>query len=152
MHTRVAFNTSVISPEDDDLAALHDALRVLEDAPDDTVLLGTGNGANVNLPASAVQAIRQVINVMAHDTVIVISEVGKHLTFNQVAGLLNLPISHVSRILDNDELAVVHVDGIPLVAIDDLLAFIRARSTQREEALNELTRLSEELGLYDLEE
>jgi hypothetical protein len=152
MQARLAVDHNLISPDADELSALRDALRILQDLPDDLVQLDVPHGTSVQIPVSAVHAMRHVIDVLANGSAVAITQVGRRLTLGQVATLLNLPLSHVTRIIDNGELAVSHDAGIPGVALDNLLTFVNARAAQRREALNELTRLSEELGLYDLEE
>jgi excisionase family DNA binding protein len=152
MHARIAIDRNLISPEEDELTALLDILRILEDVPDELVHIDVLNGTSVRLPASAVHALRHIIDAMAHDAPVAVTQVGRRLMLSQVAELLNLPLSHVTRIVDSGELPAIRDDGVTSVAFDDLLAFIHARAVQRRDALNELTRLSEELGLYDLEE
>jgi hypothetical protein len=148
MHTRVSADQDLISPDADEFMMLRDVFNILQDVSDDTVRLEVPSGKSVMLPQSAMLAMRQVVDVLAHNKAVLITEVRRHLTLDQVAGLLKLPLTHVTRIVDNGELVVTLEHGIPSVTLADLLAFIDARARQRSNALCELTQLSQKMGFY----
>ncbi len=77
------------------------------------------------------------------------SEAVKHeLTIQQAANVLNVPEQFLVQLVADGILTARNVDGHPRLKADDVLAYKARRQAERLEKLNELTRMSEEMGGY----
>ena len=105
-------------------------------------------GEAVALPESVFHVLERVAEVLARGDAITIVPVGKELTTQQAADLLNISRQYLVRLLDEQKLAFSRTGKHRRLRIEDVLAFKRRRDRGREAALDELTALSEELGGY----
>jgi hypothetical protein len=65
--------------------------------------------------------------------------------------LLGFPIHYLTKVVDAGELLTTTENGVTLLQLDDVLAYRQEFRRQRREALSELARLSQEMGLDDLD-
>lgn len=148
MVSQTTFKLEPIIPADDDAGALRDAACSLAAATDDAVTLVLPDGLSVKLPASAVAALRLIVEAMSNNNAVAITPVDKRLTPRQAALMLNVRDDYFESLLTNGEIPFTATDEIRLVALEDLLAYKRERDATRREALREMTRLSQEMGFY----
>ncbi len=73
----------------------------------------------------------------------------RYLTFEQASVLLNVPHEYFIKLVRQGTFPAVFWNGSLHVITQDVLDYKATRDTDRHEALNELTRISQELGLYD---
>jgi excisionase family DNA binding protein len=69
------------------------------------------------------------------------------VTTQQAADLLNVSRPHVVSLLDKGEMAHRKVGARRRLRLEDVLAYRRASYQRSRQAVNELTRLTQELGL-----
>ncbi|MCY3832640.1 MAG: excisionase family DNA-binding protein [Chloroflexi bacterium] len=72
------------------------------------------------------------------------------LTDLEAADVLNVSRSFLIKLLENDEISHSRIRSLYRVRMDDLMAYKVERDKRADEALDEMVRISEELGLYDL--
>ena len=72
------------------------------------------------------------------------------LTDLEAADLLNVSRSFLIKLLENGEIPHGKIRSLYRVRMDDLMAYRVERDKRANEALDEMVRISEELGLYDL--
>lgn len=106
-------------------------------------------GERISLPPSVFHVLERVIEVLARGDAITVVPVGKQLTTQQAADLLNVSRQYLVRLLDEDRLPYTRTGKHRRLRIEDVLAFKEKRDQERGAALDELTQLSEELGGYD---
>lgn len=113
------------------------------------VLQGPG-GERLLIPESAYFVFRRVAEVLARGDAVTVVPVGKQLTTQQAADLLNVSRQYLIRLLDEGKIPQQPKTGKHRrVAIEDVLAFKERRDRESAEALQELTALSQEFGGYD---
>jgi excisionase family DNA binding protein len=99
----------------------------------------------VEVPASAFDALKFVVEAMAQGQTIVLMPRGRVLTTQQAADLLHMSRPHLIKLCDEGKLPFERVGSHRRLTIDDVLAFRDHRAEERREHLRELTRVSQEI-------
>ena len=106
------------------------------------------NRESIVIPESVFFVLERVAEVLARGDAITIVPVGKELTTQQAADLLNVSRQYLVRLLEANEIPYTKVGKHRRLRIEDVLAFKAKRDEDRRVRLDELTRLSEDLGGY----
>lgn len=106
-------------------------------------------GETISIPESMFYVLERVAAVMARGDSISVVPVGQELTTQQAADMLNVSRQYLVRLLNDGRIPYTKTGTHRRVQIEDVLAFKKQRDRERRAGLNELTRLSEELGGYD---
>ena len=123
---------------------LRDHLDAMFSGPWRPYLLGP-DGERLALPDSALEALRVIIEAMAHGRSITLVPHDKELTSQEAADMLHVSRPHLIKLLDRGELPCHRVGTHRRIRIEDVLAYRDRRDAEREAALSDLARLSEEL-------
>lgn len=91
----------------------------------------------------------RILEVLAHGDAVTIVPVTQTLTTQQAANLLNVSRQYLVRLLDDGAIPHTKTGRHRRILLDDILTYKRQRQRQRETSLQELTKLSEELGGYE---
>jgi excisionase family DNA binding protein len=70
------------------------------------------------------------------------------LTTSEAAELLNVSRRYLCRLLDRGDIPFVRVGKHRRIRVEDLMRYRERRDAARREKLLEITRISQELGLY----
>lgn len=100
------------------------------------------------VPDSALQALRQLIHHLASGRAVTLVPVGRELTTQEAADILNVSRPHLIKLLEQGDIPFARTGTHRRIQLSDLMAYKRRRDTQRHEALSRLTQMSQELGLY----
>ena len=106
-------------------------------------------GETLTLPPSAERALLQVLEEMGRGRAIAVTTVGAELSTQQAADILNVSRPYVAKLVDNGALPAHKVGPQRRLLLSDVLAYKKATYIKQLRAMDELTALSEELGLYD---
>jgi excisionase family DNA binding protein len=128
----------------DRLTAVREEIDALLQQQPPYVVVGA-DGHHIELPASALEAVRMVVEAMSHGESVTVIPHDKHLTSQEAAGILSVSRPHLIKLLDRGELPFHRVGTHRRIKIEDVLAYRERRDAERRAALAELTRLSEEL-------
>ena len=112
------------------------------------VLIGPG-GETIKLPASAFRVLKDVISQLARGNAVSIAPVHMELTTQEAANILNMSRQYLVQLLERGEIAFHKTGTHRRIRFGDLMAYKEQRDNERRAGLRRLTRLSEELGLYD---
>jgi excisionase family DNA binding protein len=136
--------------ETTDLEVLRDRIEDIYRREGKALLIGPDvDEAPVEVPASAFDALKFVVEAMAEGQTIVLMPHGRVLTTQEAADLLHVSRPHVVKLCDEGKLPYERVGNRRRITIDDVLAFREARAQERREHLRELTRLSQQMeGSY----
>lgn len=110
-------------------------------------LLGPG-GERIEIPESVFFVLERVAEVLAAGDSITVVPVGKELTTQQAANLLNVSRQYLVRLLDQGAIPFRRTGKHRRLRIEDVLTYRERRDRERAAALDELTELSEEAGGY----
>jgi hypothetical protein len=145
-----------VADEDDIFTATEDEFEALSQLA--AAVDGSGAHANAELrldpeaqpievPASLLPLISRAAREMAGGGSFAIIEADSELTIDEAAELLGEAPETVSKLVGGGEIPHRVVDERRL-RLRDVLRYRRRRNSGRREALDELTRLSEDYGLY----
>jgi len=126
------------------LSALREQIDAVFSGPQAPYLLGPG-GERIELPDSAVEALRLAIEMLARGQSIRLVPHDTEVTSQEAADMLSVSRPHLIKLLDRGELPFHRVGTHRRIKIEHVLAYRERRDAERDGALSELTRLSEEL-------
>lgn len=108
-----------------------------------------GRLVEISVPPAAVDALGKVLETIGRGHAVRVLADDEELTTNEAAELLHVSRPHLVTMLERGELPFRRVGAHRRVRLADVLALKRREDDLRRAALNELTGLSDALGLYD---
>jgi excisionase family DNA binding protein len=108
-------------------------------------------GEAIALPEAVFYVLERVAEVMARGDSITVVPVGKEITTQQAADLLNVSRQYLVRLLDEGRIPFRKTGKHRRLRIEDVLTFKDSRDKDRRAGLRELSRLTQEAGGYDAE-
>lgn len=139
-------------PADTELAALKRAAQALRAGATGSPKLVAPTGEKIELSPTLLRVLRRSAEILADDQAVLLDSLGKQISPHQAAELLGFSVTYVTKLLDDGELPFTLLDDFRRLSLDDVLTYRRAFKLRQREALNDMIRLSEELGLYDLDD
>ncbi len=109
------------------------------------------DGTATPIPESVFYVLERVAEVMARGDSITVVPVGKEVTTQQAAGLLNVSRQYLVRLLEDGRIPFRKTGKHRRLRIEDVLAFKEQRDKDRRAGLRELSRVTQALGGYDAE-
>ncbi len=109
------------------------------------------DGEATAIPESVFYVLERVAEVMARGDSITVVPVGKEVTTQQAADLLNFSRQYLVRLLDGGRIPFRKTGKHRRLRIEDVLSFKEQRDKDRRAGLRELSRLTQEFGGYDAE-
>lgn len=113
-------------------------------------LVGPG-GKTLSLPESVFYMLERVAEVMARGDSITIVPVGREVTTQQAADLLNVSRQYFVRLLEGGRIPYHKTGKHRRLRIEDVLAFKAKRDQDRRSGLRELSQMTQQFGGYDSE-
>jgi excisionase family DNA binding protein len=130
-------------------AELAELAKMLGPTPSGPARLVGPHGVEVALPEPVYHLLERIVELLARGLAVTLVPVGKLLTTQQAAGVLNVSRQYLVRLLDANEIPHGKVGKHRRLKIEDVLAYKMRRDADRQSKLAELTRLTEEAGGYD---
>lgn len=118
-------------------------------ASDAVPKLMSAEGEEVQLPDSVARLLRQLVYHLAHDRAVAVVPVNKELSTQEAADILNVSRPYFVKLLEQGEIPFVKVGAHRRIQVSDLVEYQRRRDATRRQALQRLTQMSQELGLYE---
>ncbi len=107
------------------------------------------NGKTIVVPELVFYVLERVAEVMARGDSITIVPVGREVTTQQAADLLNVSRQYLVRLLDDGRIPFRKTGKHRRLRIEDVLEFKEKRDKDRRAGLRELSRMTQEFGGYD---
>jgi excisionase family DNA binding protein len=128
-----------------------DALQQLEAALQQDIpqKMVDAQGKEITIPTTLLSVFQQVVAHIANQKPMLLQPRVETVSISEAANILNCSEMYVKKLLDEGKLPYSGVGDQRCVRMDDLLAFDAQAHVQQREALDELTRMSEDFGLYD---
>lgn len=108
-------------------------------------------GEILPLPESVFYVLERVAEVLARGDSITVVPVGREVTTQQAADLLNVSRQYLVRLLDEGRLPFRKTGKHRRVRIEEVLRFKEHRDKDRRAGLRELSQMTQEMGGYDSE-
>ena len=143
--------TATAIPSDRDVALADRASRKLAAWGDGTgpvpARFGTATAEPIDIPASALQLLKEILDQMAHGNGVALTPLHAELTTRQAADLLQTSRTHLVRLLDEGRIPCRKVGAHRRVRVRDVLDYRREMESRRRKALDALTAVDQDLGL-----
>ena len=122
--------------------------KLIDDNSKSECILMGPNGERISMPETAFYVLKRVIEVMASGDAVTIVPVGKQLTTQQAANILNVSRQYLVKLLDSGRIPYTKTGKHRRLNIEDVLEFKEKRDQERKVNLDELTNMSEAFGGY----
>lgn len=147
-----AIHNVVHLPTKPEIEAAKQSSRMLSkyaDADRVQMTLRANNGAaeDLVLPGQVMQLLLDIVSEMAKGNAISLVPIHHELSTQEAANLLNVSRPHLVSLLEKGELPHRKVGAHRRVLASDVLAYKENLLAQRSQALDELTALSQEMGM-----
>jgi excisionase family DNA binding protein len=110
-------------------------------------LMDTQDSVAIPLPASAVRFFMEILENMAEGRAFTLMPMHAELTTQEAADFLNVSRPHVVKLLEAGDIPFRRVGTHRRILFADLDAYKRRSDTERRKALDDMVKLSQELGL-----
>jgi len=108
-------------------------------------------GESIPLPETIFYVLERVVEVMARGDSITVVPVGREVTTQQAADLLNVSRQYLVRLLDEGRIPFRKTGKHRRLRVEDVLSFKEKRDKDRRAGLRELSQMTQEFGGYDPE-
>jgi excisionase family DNA binding protein len=108
-------------------------------------------GETLAIPESVFYMLERVAEVLARGDSITVVPVGKELTTQQAADILNVSRQYLVRLLDEKRIPFTKTGKHRRLRIEDVLVFKEKRDRDRRAGMRELSQVTQEVGGYDAE-
>ena len=144
MATSALDSVSLPASQEKQVHALHEPLRREGRAR----LIGRGGEPAIDLPDAVYELLLRILDGMQQGKAISIVPVMQDLTTQQAAALLGVSRPFFVKLLESGALPF-HLTGTHRrVYLNDLLAYKEQRDRERREALDQMAKEAEDLGMY----
>lgn len=121
----------------------------IESALDEGVLFSAEYGGEcIALPETIGQLLRELVHHLANGDAVTVVSIDKELTTQEAADILNVSRPYLIRLLEAHAIPYSKIGTHRRLRLHDILAYKVQRDAETRQALAELTRMSEEMGLY----
>lgn len=132
--------------------ALAELQALLSDQDMTGACLVTAGGRRVALPTAAVALLRAAVAQLARGRAVMPLPLEPLLRTQQAADLLGVSRPYLVTLLEGGMIPFTRTGAQRRVALGDVLAYRDRRDRERRQALAQMVREAEDLGLYDRDE
>lgn len=137
-----------ILPEESEKSTISKIGGVLKESKYAKLVSADGK-EEIILPQTVFQVLRQIVHLMMQGRAIFIVPADKEVSTQEAADVLNVSRPFLIKLLEEGKIPFINVGSHRRIRFNDLMDFKKRRDAKREEALEKIARLSQELGLYE---
>jgi excisionase family DNA binding protein len=134
-------------PGERDTELAKTALEILADVQDDLTL--KLEDKTLILPASVLKLLKRSLEPFAKGRAVGIVSYETTISVFETAQILNVSTEFVNKLLESGELPFEEKHSSRKIPLKAVLEYKKRTRARQEEAMRELTQLSQEMGLYD---
>lgn len=145
--------TVALQPNPQDASAAERALERIQAHQEDPVYLRFPEEAEEEddvelvVPSVAIDLLKQILAHLAAGHGVSIVPTGEELTTQQAADLLNVSRPYLIALLESGEIAYRRVGKHRRISTESFLEYLRRDNARRRDAANELSALTQQMGL-----
>ena len=132
-----------------DIETIKQLKNLIANTENNQLQFTTSQGDSITIPQTVTEVFRTVIDLMAQGKGISLIPVADEVTTTQAAEILNISRPYLMKLINNAQIPYHQVGTHKRILLKDLLEYKKLRNAKRQEGLQKLTELSQELGLYD---
>lgn len=107
------------------------------------------NGQEIEAPSVIYFALTEVVKTLNNGDSVTLIPMDKELTTQQAADILNVSRPYFIKLLENGTIKFRKTGTHRKVLMQDLIEYRDKRAENRHSSIEEMSKLSQELGLYD---
>lgn len=107
------------------------------------------NGQEIEVPSVIYFALIEVVKTLNNGDSVTLIPMDKELTTQQAADILNVSRPYFIKLLENGTIKFRKTGTHRKVLMQDLIEYRNKRAENRHASIEEMSELSQELGLYD---
>jgi excisionase family DNA binding protein len=116
----------------------------------DKVVITKTDGQSIEMPNMITPVLYEIINILSKGGAMTIVPMGRELTTQQAADILNVSRPYlVNKLLKTGKIPYTKVGTHRKILMKDLMEYKEEAKKNRDKKMAELVKLSQELGLYD---
>ena len=122
-------------------------LSLLKHQPKSLVLMDPESQSQILIPQAVVRLLVETLKQMARGRAVTLLPIHSEVTTQQAADLLNVSRPYFIKLLDEGKLPYKKVGRHRRIGFEDLMRFKHQDDLERDEAFEEMVKLSQEMGL-----
>jgi len=115
----------------------------------DNIKILLSNGNQIEIPYEILSMLKTIVETLNNGGSLTIIPTNKELTTQQAANILNVSRPYFIKLLENREIPFTKVGKHRRIFMQDLIEYKNKRNKMKEEGLDKLAELSQDLELYD---
>ncbi len=143
---------NLIASDDRDSDIIRSIAESLADKDEKTLsILDEERNVKIQLPYALYRVLTDAAHLLANGDSVGLLHYTKDVTTQQAAGILQVSRPYVVKLLEDREIPYYMVGSHRRIKLKDVLEYKQRRDSHRKEKLDELYRISNESGLYDID-
>ena len=122
-------------------------MSLLKHHPESLVLMDPESQSQILIPQAVVRLLVETLKQMARGRAVTLLPIHSEVTTQQAADLLNVSRPYFIKLLDEGKLPFKLVGRHRRIRFEDLMRFKHQDDLERDEAFDEMVRMSQEMGL-----
>lgn len=122
------------------------AVATLGDGP---IAIAGPNGQPITLPPHVAALIREMLQTLASGRDVQLEPTSSEMTPTEAAAYLNVSRPYLVKLLDEGKIPFRMVGSHRRIPTAELITYKRITRARQNQAMDELVRISEDMGLYD---
>ncbi|WEK04276.1 MAG: helix-turn-helix domain-containing protein [Candidatus Devosia phytovorans] len=136
-----------VVPTEQEAEQAAEASRALSRRPKGTLRVRLDDGEELTLPTAAAKLLTHLLTEMSQGNAVTLIPLHAELTTQQAADFLNVSRPHVIRLIEDGRLNHHKVGTHRRIKFGDLEAYQKAANVRRREAMDDLAKEAQELGM-----
>lgn len=138
---------SIVKPNSREAQTAQHLFDSLKGQSNDSASLCLDNDVSLDIPEFALRLLIEIFREVAKGNAVTLIPVHSELTTQQAADILNVSRPYVVKLLENQKIPHIKRGRHRRIRFEDLMSYKEKDDHEREQALDEMVRLSEDLGV-----
>lgn len=147
-------SVNLIEPNDKEFDSIKRLVNSLDTSPDENefVIIDQAHNVRIELPHALYRVLVDAAHQLVKGNSVGVLHYEQDITTQQAADLLQVSRPHVIKILEAGDIPFHMVGSHRRIRLSDLLEYKKNQDAMRRDKLNDMIRMSESSGLYELDD